>query len=419
MRLFASDPPVIASTMLDPAISSYPGPMPAYRKRRSEGLLKTDPVQELAVEKLQMLHRGLLQYQPMPASVAPTGWRARLGLLAPQEAKEPRPRGLYIYGGVGRGKSMLMDLFFETSAVGRKRRVHFHAFMQEVHDRLHRLRNTIKGEPLAAVAREIATEAWLLCFDEFQVSDIADAMILSRLFEALFAEGIVVIATSNRAPDELYKGGLQRERFLPFIDMLKNELDVLHLDNGRDYRLSRLSGQRVYYSPSDATADAALARIFSELTDDMRAESMELEIRKRKLVVPRQACGTAWFEFEELCGRPLGAADYLAIAGRFETIIIAHIPLLGPDQRNEAKRFNTLIDTLYEAKVHVVISAAAEPEQLYTSGDGAFEFERTVSRLMEMQSLEYLSARPAATCDKQSSSDNPVAPLRRGPMLAG
>jgi cell division protein ZapE len=384
-------------------LETAPGPMPAYRARRAAGLLKPDPAQELAVEKLQMMHRALLNYKPHP--VTSGGWRARLGLLAPQDARERRPRGLYVYGGVGRGKSMLMDLFFETSAVQKKRRVHFFAFMQEVHNRLHRMRETLTGDPLPVVARDIAADAWLLCFDEFQVTDIADAMILGRLFEALFTEGVVVVATSNRAPDELYKDGLQRERFLPFIDILKQELDLLELDNGRDYRLSRLAGRRVYYFSLGPEATRHMDEIFAELTDDIRPEQMVIEINTRRLTVPRQAMGVARFTFKELCGQPLWAAEYLAIAERFETVLIDDVPKLGPELSNEAKRFNTLIDALYEAKVRLVVSAEVPPEELYTDGDGAFEFERTVSRLMEMQSLDYISARRRTL---PSHSDRPA-----------
>ncbi len=371
-------------------IDRFPGPLPEYRARRSAGRLKADPMQQLAAEKLQSLHRALLNYQPQPPAT-PGGWFARL--LAQTPPPPPaRPKGLYLFGGVGRGKSMLMDLFFETSAVRHRRRVHFHAFMQEVQERLHALRAG-ETDPLIAVARALADEAWLLCFDEFVVTDIADAMILGRLFEALFQAGVIVVATSNRPPDELYPGGLHRDRFLPFIALLKEELDVLELDNGRDYRLSGLIGKPVYLTPADDAAAASLERMFAQLTDGIRPEPLDLEVRQRRLRVARQATGTAFFEFRELCTAALGPADYLAIAARFETIVLANVPLLGPERADEARRFNTMIDTFYEAHVHLVISAAAAPEFLYTDGEGAFEFQRTVSRLMEMQSIDYLSTR--------------------------
>lgn len=373
-------------------LEQFAGPIRSYRARRAAGELKPDPMQELAIEKLQLLHRALLNYRPQAPAPSSSGWFSKLLAVTPPPPPA-RPKGLYLFGGVGRGKSMMMDLFFAASSVGRKRRVHFHAFMQEVQERLHRLRNSGTSDPLVAVANEIAATAWLLCFDELHVTDIADAMILGRLFEALFQVGVIVVATSNRPPDDLYQGGLQRDRFLPFIALLKEEMDVLELDNGRDYRLSRLIGRQVYYAPADVNAAVALEATFAELTDGERATEAQLEVHKRLVRVPRQAHGTAFFQFAELCGQPLGAADYLAIAAAYENVVIAEIPVMGPERRDEARRFNTLIDTFYETKVHVIASAAAPPEGLYPEGDGSFEFRRTVSRLMEMQSIGYLSLR--------------------------
>jgi cell division protein ZapE len=415
MRLFSDQSP--DATPQTASLETYPGPMPAYRAKRAAGLLKPDPMQELAVEKLQALHRALLSYKPEAPATPGAGWRAFLGLNPHKDAPKP-PRGMYIYGGVGRGKSMLMDLFFETNSIRARRRVHFHAFMQEMHDRLYALRTDKIVDPLVTLAAKIARETTLLCFDEFQVTDIADAMILSRLFEALFAAGVVVVATSNRPPDDLYKDGLQRERFLPFIAMIKDELDVLELDNGRDYRLMRLIGRPVYYSPLDDATAKALEEAFSELTDDTRPTPAVIEVKKREVKVPRQAMGVAWFDFTDLCDQPLGPADYLAIAERFESIVISNVPKLGPENRNQAKRFNTLIDTLYEAKVHVVMSAAAPPAELYTEGDGAFEFERTVSRLMEMQSIDYISSRRSPSPAGADGRDAQHSELLAGPGVS-
>ncbi|HEY0524462.1 MAG TPA: cell division protein ZapE [Stellaceae bacterium] len=370
------------------------GPREAYARRRAAGEIIADPVQALAVEKLQGLARALQHYNPSNGNGGggAGGWLARFGL---RQTQEPPPLGLYIYGGVGRGKSMLMDLFFATAPVAKKRRVHFHAFMLEVHARIHRHNKTSSGDPIVPVAKALAAESTLLCFDEFHVTDIADAMILGRLFQALFEQGVVVVATSNRPPDDLYKGGLQRERFVPFIDLLKQKLDVLELDGGRDYRLARLARQPVYFHPLDSRAQAELDRAFADLTDGAPGERVTLTVLGRNLTVSRAAKGVAWFSFHELCARPLGAADYLEIARRFHSVILAGIPKMGPAQRNEAKRFNTLIDALYEAKTTLVVSAAAPPEQLYEAGDGSFEFQRTVSRLYEMQSAQYIeSSRP-------------------------
>jgi cell division protein ZapE len=271
--------------------------------------------------------------------------------------------------------------------------VHFHAFMLDVHDRIERERREKTREPVGKVAADLAEEATLLCFDEFQVNDIADAMILERLFRALYAAGTVVVATSNRRPDRLYENGLQRDRFLPFIAFLQQHLDTVELDSGRDYRLARMRGKKVYHWPDDAAARTALETAFADLTDHAEVTSDTLTILARPLVVPRVGRNVAWFSFEELCARPLAAADYLAIAERYAAIIVEGIPRLAPQQRNEAQRFHILIDALYEARTLLVASAEVPPDQLYVEGDGSWEFERTVSRLIEMQSEDYLANR--------------------------
>ncbi|MHA1569093.1 MAG: cell division protein ZapE [Alphaproteobacteria bacterium] len=364
------------------------GPLALLRAMRRSGALKPDPRQELAAEKLQSLHHALHQYRP---DLGKADWRARLGFA---RRKTDPPQGLYLFGDVGRGKSMLMDMFFDTAPVPRKRRVHFNAFMIEVHDRIHEWRERHGGDdPIPPLAERIAREAWLLCFDEMQVGDVADAMILRRLFTALFEAGIVVVATSNQPPDELYKDGLQRERFLPFIDLLKERLDLLALDGDEDYRLARLRGMAVYHMPLGPESDAALDAAFLGLTDRETGDPDEIVVQARALVVPEAAKGVARFTFADLCERPLGAADYLAIAARYHTLILAGIRRMTPERRNEAKRFVILIDSLYEHGVNLVCAAEGPPRDLYPAGDGGFEFARTVSRLMEMQARDYL-ARP-------------------------
>ena len=369
------------------------GPLHLYRQQKADGALKPDQHQELAVEKLQSLHNALKNHRPNGGGEE--GWFARFGFGRRHKDVDPPPQGLYFYGPVGRGKSMVMDLFFAGAPVEKKRRVHFHEFMAEVHGRLHRLRQRAKqegGDPIPPTAKEIAADAWLLCFDEFDVNDIADAMILGRLFEALFALGVVVVATSNKAPDDLYKGGLQRERFLPFIDLVKHKLDVLSVSGDTDYRLDRLKGMPVYHAPLDEKAAAALENIFRELTDGEPGAPDRVSVLGRSVPVPKAARGVAWFGFDDLCRKALGASDYLAIADRYHTVIVEGIPRLGKENRNEARRFIHLVDALYERKANLVCSAESAPEALYREGDGAFEFQRTVSRLMEMQSADYIAA---------------------------
>lgn len=362
-----------------------------YRDRLKSGELHEDPAQALAAEKLELLSRRLVSYQPGGEDT----WLQKLSF---GRKREPAPQGLYIYGDVGRGKSMLMDLFFAEASVEKKRRVHFHAFMQEVHAEIFRYRKLAEDDPekkaggddpIKPLAKKIAKATWLLCFDELQVTDVADAMILGRLFEKLFDRGVVVVATSNRHPDDLYKNGINRGLFLPFIAVFKDKLDVLHLAASRDYRMQRLQKSPVWFSPLSAKSTLALDRIWNLQTDDAEGEATEIELLGRKLKVPCQARGVARFTFGDLCEQPLGPADFLAIAKSFHTVMIDNIPTLSPARRNEAKRFVTLVDALYEAKSKMAATADAPPETLYPEGDGAFEFQRCVSRLNEMQSEEY------------------------------
>ena len=356
-----------------------------YQRLLDQATIAPDGEQARAVAELARLQRELVGYTP------PTPQRR--GLFARQKGPAVAPpRGIYLHGGVGRGKSMLMDLFFRSVPVANKRRVHFHDFMLDVHARLHARRQTHpkEGEPLVPLADAMAAEAWLLCFDEFHVGNIADAMILGRLFDQLFARGVVVVATSNWAPDRLYEGGLQRQLFLPFIARLQERVAIVPIDGVRDYRLDRLRGRRVYFHPLGPAAQAALAELFADLADGEPGATAVLRVGSRTLQVPKAAHGVAWFRFDELCSRALGAADYLALADGFDTLILEGVPRLTPDKRNEARRFMTLVDALYERGMHLVCAAEAPPHLLYPEGDGAFEFQRTVSRLMEMQSKDYV-----------------------------
>lgn len=380
-----------------PADLSGQTPLSLYRAKLGTGELRPDPAQAFAVEKLETLHRALKDYRPQSG---PGFWRVHLGFarnFGLSSAGAP-PMGLYLVGNVGTGKSMLMDLFFATAPVPKKRRVHFHAFMVEVHARIHQWRTgagkgAANADPILPLAERIANEAWLLCFDEFQVTNIADAVILGRLFGALFERGVVVVATSNTTPDDLYKGGLKRELFLPAIAILKQKMDVLQVDAGTDYRLGKDDGVQVYHTPLSAAASAALKAAFERLADEGEApHPTELHILGRTLKISCAAGRVAMMSFAELCERPLGPADYVALASHFHTLVVDGIPKLNSDQRDVARRFVTLIDELYEHRVNLICAAAAPPDALCTDGDHAKEFRRTASRLHEMQSEEYLAS---------------------------
>ena len=357
-----------------------------YRSLVAAGELRADAEQEAAAARLDALAEQL-EAVPKKGSIL---WRA-LG-----RAPEP-PRGVYLWGGVGRGKSMLMDLFCECVGIRRKRRVHFHEFMLEVHERLNEERKKDTQDPVVAVADALADDIRLLAFDEMVVNNPADAMILSRLFTEMMRHGLTVVATSNRPPNDLYKDGLNRELFLPFIRLIEEGMDVLALNGPVDSRLDRLGAMDTWLVPNGPEATAALSAAFFRLTDyppEDRAHvpSGDLPVQGgRTLHVPKCLKGVAVFSFKRLCGEARGAADYLAIARRFHTVILVGIPKLGPENRNEAARFVTLIDALYEHRVKLLAAADAEPDRLYESGDGSFEFERTASRLMEMRSEEYLA----------------------------
>lgn len=357
-----------------------------YEELVRAGELRPDPQQHNAAARLRRLQQEL----EAPRS---TGLLGRL-----TGKKPPAPRGLYLWGGVGRGKSMLMDLFHDCLAIPDKRRAHFHAFMQEVHARLREARKSETGDPIPPVATAIAEGLRVLAFDEMVVNNSADAMIMSRLFTALIVQhGLVIVTTSNRAPSELYKDGLNREHFLPFIALIERELDVMALNGPVDYRLERLGGMATWHTPLGDAATAQVREAFFRLTDYSPEDadhvpSAELALGGgRTLRVPKSLKGVAVFSFKRLCGDARGAPDYLAIAQTYHTVILVGIPRMGPENRNEAARFVTLIDALYEQKVKLLATADASPEQLYEAGDGRFEFERTVSRLMEMQSADYLA----------------------------
>lgn len=361
------------------------GMLAQYERLIAAGELQADMDQRHAAERLHRLQNDL--------EAETSG-----GLLAQLFARKQMARGVYMWGGVGRGKSMLMDLFVETLSIPQKRRVHFHEFMLEVDGLIRKARSSQSGDPIAPVAKELASGIRCLAFDEMVVTNTADAAIMSRLFTALIRdEGVTVVTTSNRPPRDLYKDGLNRSLFLPFIDLIEDELDVLTLDGPVDYRLDRLGGLESWHTPLGDTATAQVREAFFRLTDYKPEDaehvpSAELELGGgRSLHVPKSLKGVAVFSFKRLCAENRGAADYLAIARTYHTIIVVGIPHMGPENRNEAIRFTKLIDALYENSVKLFATAASVPEQLYPSGDGAFEFERTVSRLKEMQSADYMA----------------------------
>jgi cell division protein ZapE len=364
-----------------------------YAARVAAGEIERDPAQTAVLDKFARLEARLAQHR-LARKSSSLGW-----LFGSKQTAESTIKGLYLFGDVGRGKTMLMDLFFQASPIVRKRRAHFHEFMADVHERVHVYRQKLKkgevkgDDPIPPVAAAIAAESWLLCFDEFHVTDIADAMILGRLFAQLFELGVVVVATSNVAPDDLYREGLNRALFLPFIALLHERMEVVRVEARADFRLEKLADAPVWHVPADATADAALDTAWRKLTGGHEGRQLDLAVKGRVTRVPRAAGGVARFSFADLCSEPLAAADYLKIAHEFHTILVDHIPVMDFDRRNEAKRFIILIDTLYDQAVKLLASADAAPDALYRATDGyeALEFRRTASRLIEMSSQSYLA----------------------------
>ncbi|HKY85286.1 MAG TPA: cell division protein ZapE [Pseudorhodoplanes sp.] len=363
-----------------------------YAALAAAGRIERDPAQEAAVAKLADIEDKLSTHH-LARKSSSLGW-----MFASRKAQAP-VKGLYLHGGVGRGKTMLMDLFFEASVVPRKRRVHFHEFMSEMHERVHFFRTRMKSgesngeDAVLLAASAIAQDAWLLCFDEFHVTDIADAMILGRLFTKLFENGVVVVATSNVEPDDLYKDGLNRGLFVPFISLLKQHMAVMRVDARTDFRLEKLVKGKVWHVPDDKAAESALDEAWSRLVLDNGGGPATLMVKGHPVHVPKATLGAARFSFHDLCEQPLGAADYLRIAREYHTLVLDHVPVMRYETRNAAKRFIALIDTLYDNSVKLIASAEAAPHELYRADEGyeASEFDRTASRLIEMGSQSYLS----------------------------
>lgn len=371
-------------------------PSEIYKNKLTIGQIEADPLQQEAVAAFDRLQYEVIRHHLHDKK---GGWLNKMAIF---KGDRPAPKGVYIYGPVGRGKSMLMDVLYESIPPGiKKRRVHFHAFMIEVHDYLHSRRYDDAGMKegkdalLPALASIISNRCKVLCFDEFHVTDIVDAMILGRLFTEIFDHGVSVVATSNWAPDDLYKDGLQRDRFLPFIELVKKRMDIVCLNGEIDYRARKLKEMSVYFEPLGSASTKRADDLFASLTENEETYADLIMVKGRTIEVPVVAKGAARFSFQQLCERPLGAEDYLAIAKRYHTVFLENIPKLGYDRRNEAKRFMTLVDVLYDNHRNLVITADAAPQKLYTGQDHAFEFERTVSRLLEMQTQNYLNHDPA------------------------
>ncbi|MGH1379254.1 MAG: cell division protein ZapE [Alphaproteobacteria bacterium] len=363
-------------------------PLEIYNERINSGEIRPDPIQKQAIDELQRLYDDIVECENAPkVSIFKRFTKSGKNIVS--------PKGVYFYGGVGRGKSMIMDLFYNSLPEGvKKRRVHFHEFMIEVHEYIHSrsMDGSVMGvvdQALPSLAALIASRSKILCFDEFHVVDITDAMILGRLFKILFEHDVTVVTTSNWAPDDLYKNGLQRDRFLPFIELLKTKVNVFHLDSPNDYRTQKTQVEGTYFTPLNRATVKTLNDIFKELTNGAKPQKDVLKVKGHDLEVSQTACGVARFTFSQLCERPYGAEDYIEIARKYNTVFLEGIPKLGYDRRNEVKRLMNLIDALYEGRNKVFVSAAVEVEQLYTGHDHAYEFERSVSRLLEMQSDEW------------------------------